>query len=165
MADEPKPPDGPHYPPTKQIPRVQVQQTTLDAVLSEVRAMRTETTERFDKIETTVDTLVEDGKAANQRMTKIEIRLDTYEERGAKHSGGLTRASEVDAKHDAAIANLITEVADTKALVVAGNADTAELTREAKEFFKKNPAIAQGLLTLIGLAITAAVTWLQARGH
>jgi DNA repair ATPase RecN len=108
MSDEK--PDGPQYIATKQIPRVQVPQNTLDAVLTEVRAMRTETSDRFDKLETTVDTLVEDGKIGNQRMTRLEVRMDTYEERSQKHSGGLTRGSEVDAKHDAAIADLHTKV-------------------------------------------------------
>jgi DNA repair ATPase RecN len=109
MSDAIRPP-GPQYIATKQIPKVEVPQNTLDAILSEVRAGREESNQRFDKLETTVDTLLEDGKSANKRMTQIEVRMDMFEDRGTKHSSGVRHLSETDAKHDAAIAMLHTKV-------------------------------------------------------
>jgi hypothetical protein len=95
MSDAIRPP-GPQYIATKQIPKVEVPQNTLDAILSEVRAGREESNQRFDKLETTVDTLLEDGKSANKRMTQIEVRMDMFEDRGTKHSSGVRHLSETD---------------------------------------------------------------------
>jgi hypothetical protein len=108
MSDEK--PDGPQYIKTKQIPRVEVPGNTLDAVLSELRAMRSETSDRFDTLNATVDTLVEDGKSANKRITTIEVRFDEFVDRAAKNSMRAKQSSEIDLKHDAAIAMLHTKV-------------------------------------------------------
>lgn len=163
MSDAIRPP-GPFYPPTKQIPKVEVPQNTLDAVLSEVRAMRVETTERFDKIETTVDTLVEDGKVGNQRMTRLEFRMDQFDERGAKHSGGLVRASETDAKHDAAIAMLHTKVDRLNTALAENTATTSEIKTAVSGFLKEHPQIVTGLVGLVMAAISFATAWFS-RGH
>jgi hypothetical protein len=52
--------------------------------------------------------------AVKERLIVLETWKKETEERTQKHSGGLARASEVDAKHDAAIAQIMTDLKDLK---------------------------------------------------
>src|SRR5688572_11391702 len=119
-------PPMPEQPKTKELPAVKVPESQLDAILTEVRAMRGENSDRFDRLETTVETLVEDGKTSNMRMTRIEVRMDSYEERGTKYSGGIRQLSDTDSKHDAAIGHLAAKVDD---LAAKTDAQTVMLTK------------------------------------
>lgn len=164
MSDAIRPP-GPQYISTKQIPKVEVPQNTLDAVLTEVRAMRAESADQFLEV--------------NERFRKIEYRLDDVERRQTTNSVRARTTSENDLRHESLIAQTSTKVESLEksqlvqtakltgleAMLASNNAQTAATKEMLTDFVKKNPAIAQGLVTLIGLAITAAITWLQAKGH
>lgn len=70
--------------------------------------------------------------AVKERLIVLEKWKTETEERTQKHSGGLARASEVDAAHDAAIASLHEKVdalaakPDTTAVIVAEIKDAAK---------------------------------------
>ncbi len=59
---------------------------------------------RAERLESTVDTLVEDGKASNQRMTRIEVRMDGVESRATTNSMRVRATSENDLTQDAELA-------------------------------------------------------------
>jgi uncharacterized coiled-coil DUF342 family protein len=171
MPDEKK--DGPVYPPTKQIPKVEVEGNTLAAILTEVRAMRAESGERFDKleatvdkVETTVDTLVDDKREVRLELAGINKRIDRIEERADTSSLRVRGESEVNLKQEAVIAGVITRVGDVEKKVdevlTKTDAQTVMLT-EAKDAAKKlwaNPA-AKALASALWLAF---VYWLGSKG-
>lgn len=98
----PDPPDkpGPDYFATKQIPKVEVPQTTLDAVLSEVRAMRSETAERF---ETQANATFELG----QKVADVVSRVEYLEESKKATSIKVRGISENDLTQESKIAERI----------------------------------------------------------
>jgi seryl-tRNA synthetase len=164
MSDAIRPP-GPQYIATKQIPRVEVPQNTLDAVLTEVRAMRAESADQFLEV--------------NERFRKIEYRLDDVERRQTTNSTRVRGTSENDLKQDSAIATIFTEVDGLKesqakqttkltgleAMLASNNAQTAATKELLADFVKKNPTIVTGLVSLVTTAIGVATAWLAARGH
>lgn len=99
MPPDEKPP-GPDYFSTKQIPKVEVPQNTLDAVLSEVRAMRAETTERLT---TQANAIGELG----ERIVKVEGRIDTLEGARTANSMKVRGISENDLAQESKIAERI----------------------------------------------------------
>lgn len=110
------------------------------------------------------------------RVVILERHKLEAEERAAKYSGGVRQLSETDAKHEAAIASVIVkqdelaaDVAATKALVVAGNADTADLKRElisgVKSFWRKHPKLETALVGLILAVFGLASAWIAGRMH
>jgi hypothetical protein len=189
MSSDEKPPMPPQ-PTTKEIPRVMVPGNTLEAVLYEVRAMRTETGDRLDRIEATVDTVVEDGKAANMRMTRLEVRMDSFDDRGSKFSGGIRQLSDTDAKHENQLSSISARVnvVEGKVDAVDAKVDTgfkevrselalnSQWTKElvdklidtGKSFFKTHPEIAKAIIAFITTVLTVLTTLLAAwatRGH
>ncbi len=157
MSD-PKPP-GPFYPPTTRLPKVEVPQGTLDAVLTEVRAMRSETNDRLDSLEGAVASLVNDKMTTNQRLNILDTRINDMDTRAASNSIRAKSTSEMDMRQDAAISMLITKVdrVETKT-----DAQTAMLT-EAKDAAKRlwsNPAVKAGVSLLWG----AILYWLGSKG-
>jgi uncharacterized coiled-coil protein SlyX len=164
MSDAIRPP-GPDYPPTKQIPKVSVPQNTLDAVLSEVRAMRLETADKFVEMSTRMSKMearLDDEMSS--RLSKMEARIDAFDERGAKHSGGVRQLSETDAKHDAAIALLHTKVDRLDTALAANNADTTAIKKAVSGLLKEHPQLVTGLVGLVMAAISFATAWFS-RGH
>lgn len=158
MADEPpktdtKPAmpavkDGPDYKKTKSFPKVEVDENTLGAVLTEVRAMRLETADKFVVITT--------------RMDQFEERLESIETRGNKHSDGTRQLSQTDAKHDAAIAAILTTQVDhaaqlesIAAKVTKAEADNAAILKAVTGFFENKKVIFVGKV-IFGLAMTYA---------
>lgn len=158
---------GPQYVPTKQIPKVEVPQNTLDAVLSEVRSMRDEQ----KGLVVNVEVLTKHVDTLTSRVILVERRQDDQDTRGTKHSGGLVRASQADAQHDAAIAGIVTTQgehtlklskldAGLAANTTATLAMKTALVDEVKGFFKSHPLVSQALLNLALVAIAAATAWL-----
>ncbi len=127
--------------------------------------------------------LTNDFGLLRDRVIILENARNLEDERAAKHSGGFRQLSDSDHKQDAAIANIVTEVtglkksqeaqtaeiAATKALVVAGNADTADLKRElidgVKSFWKRHPRLETALVGLLLAAFALATAWLAGRMH
>lgn len=99
----------PAQPATKQLPAM-TDRALLEDLARVVKSGFEATNERFDRFENQVDLLVEDGKTTNKRMTTLEVRLDEAEKRAASNSIRAKGASDVDAKHDAAIAKLVVKV-------------------------------------------------------
>jgi len=136
MADEKKTetkPSMPAQPQTTQLPKVVVPEGSLNAILSEVRAMRAETTERLANIDTSIEVLHADKQQSNLRLAKIEVRLDTIEDRTTRHSGGLTRVSTNDAGQDAAIASIKATVDKLEANDVAQAAKVDSLVQSQSQ--------------------------------
>ncbi|MCW5834506.1 MAG: hypothetical protein KIS78_19045 [Labilithrix sp.] len=118
-----------------------------------------ESNARLSGIETTVDTLVEDGKAANQRMTRIEIRMDSLEGRASTQSDRVRETSEVNLKQDAAIAQILTTVEEIKA-----KPDTAAIVLEKVSAIGQTPTgqkIVGALVTVLLLSLTLLAANLQ----
>ncbi len=167
MSDEKK--DGPLYIATKQIPRAEVPQNTLDAVLTELRAMRGEQQETHGEVKlvkTNLEVLTNHVDVLTNRVTLVERRQDGFDERGAKYSGGVRQLSETDARHDAAIANVIIRVDNVEkkvdTVLEKTDAQTAML-KEAKEAAKalwKNPAARAAA----GALWAAFLYWLGTKG-
>lgn len=134
---------------------------------------------RLDGIETTVDTLVEDGKQANQRMTKIEVRLDEYEKRASTQSLRVKNESQTNMKQDSAIAQVIntqrehgekidaieTKVGGIETALAKNNATTDAIKATLSGFLKEHPSIVASIVTLVTTAIGAATAWFAAKGH
>lgn len=125
-------PIGPDYISTKQIPKVEVPGSQLDAVLSEVRAMRSEQAEakgenanlfiqvftRLDRLESQppptngslrakVDTTSQENREQDAAIASVVIRLGTVEENQTKAAKErATTAEDVKAIKDAIVGTL-----------------------------------------------------------
>jgi hypothetical protein len=167
MADETKPEtpeakkDGPDYRPTKQIPKVEIQQSQF----SELKSIMTE---GFSKVDTAIFEL-------GERVIRVEIRQKDLEDRMARHSGGTRQLSDVDAKHDAALATISTRLdkvesnmatkEDLQTNTDATLAVKKEIVDGVKGFWKRNPKLETALVALIISALGAGTFYLSARGH
>ncbi len=151
--------DGPRYISTKQIPKVEVPGNTLDAVLSEVRAMRGD-----------VEILVEDGRRTNQRLTRLEERFDELDGRVMRASSRVKSVSESDLSQEARLAETITwrTQADERLKAIEQKTDeqtrilvaNTQLTDEIKSDLKsvlKHPAVQAFALAFITF-VTAFLT-------
>ncbi len=161
MGDEK---EGPQYVATKQLPRVTVPQTTLDAVLAEVRAMRVENADSFVEVGT--------------RLNKLEYRVDDLERRQSANSVRVKTTSENDLRQESLIAQTSTRVESLEksqavqttkltgleAMLASNNAQTAATKEMLADFVRKNPTIVTGLVSLITTAIGVATAWLAAKG-
>ncbi len=157
----------PPQPPTTKLPAVQVPQSTLDAVLGEVRAMRMETGDKFIEVST--------------RLSKMDNRIDDLERRQTSNSVRVRGTSENDLKQDAAIAGILTKVSglersqgeQTAKLVgltmsmATNNADTSAIRRElvdgVKSFWARNPKLETAFVGLLMAAFTLATAWIAGR--
>lgn len=146
---------GPDYRDTQQLPRVEVDESQLGAVLSEVRAMRAEgqeTRATVNSLATNVEVLTKHVDTLTSRVILVERRQDEADGRATHHSGGLVRASETDAKHDAAIATLVTDVAELRKTQVTQLAILTRLDSVAANPMVRRIAYGVGLLVLAWLA-------------
>lgn len=149
------PNDDPKEHPTLEMPKVVVPESGLNAIMSELRAMRAETTGRLDNIEANVEMLVTDQRDTKARLIRVETRMDQYDERGTKHSGGLARITSNDEKQNAAIGQLVADVSELKS-TQATQLDI--LTR--LDAVAANPTLRRLAYALA----TAALTYLTAKG-
>lgn len=181
MADEP--PKGPATPSTMTSMPAQPATTKLQAqtdrvLLEDLYRLTKSSADDIRIIRADQDLLM-----GNVESLKVDVRelqrwkLDS-EDRQSKHSGGFRQLSDSDHKQDAAIASIVTkvtgleksqeaqttEIAATKALVLAGNADTADLKKElvdgVKSFWKRHPKLETafvGLLLAVFALATAAI--------
>jgi hypothetical protein len=158
---------GPDYKPTAQ----------LEKVPAWAIALTEKVTHGFAAVETR---LAEFESETNKRLTKIEAWKDDVNDGLKRHSGGLTRSSNVDAEHeknfstvftkldgqDKELATVKTEVRDVKTGIVTLQAAVAEntiFTKQAIAGFFKTPLG----MALLGLAMAAAgyaTNWLTAHG-
>lgn len=164
MAEET--PKGPQYIATKQIPRVEVPQNTLDAVLTEMRAMRVEQrastqelTDKVDALTITVDTLQHDAKDTRLRLGRMERELDEVKDRQTNASVRVKGESEVNLKQDAAIAMVITKVDRLEQKTDAQTAILEKLADGAKQV-ASNPKVQ----LLAGILWTALLGYLASKG-
>lgn len=155
--------DGPNYIATKQIPRVEVPENTITAVLVEVRAMRAD-----------VSLLVDDVRLLKDRVTLTERRLGDYEERATKNSIRAQSASQTDLEHARMLAEEETrrkalevkvdtiekKVDENTAETVKQTAIMERMENRAKAFFG-NPIVR----TLLAAAGTAAAAYFAGKGH
>lgn len=154
MTDEPK-----KQPTTVQMPAVPDWAIELTKT---VKSGFAGVDNRLDRMETTVDTLVEDGKTSNQRMTRLEVRMDQHEERAKTNSMRVKQSSEVDMQHDAAIA-LLHEKVDalaSKESVLAAVKDAAKTATGQKLIAAIVPVLLLAI-SLIGYRLQAQVTKLE----
>jgi hypothetical protein len=127
MSTDDKPPMPPQ-PKTLEIPAVQVPANTLDAVLTEMRAMRIESRDANQELRADIQLISSDLQIVKGRVSLVESRLNEQDDRGAKHSGGLTRESRVNEEQSAAIASVIVKQDETAVKVDALSADVTALT-------------------------------------
>lgn len=172
--------DGPEYHDTKQIPRVVVPGNTLDAVLTEVRAMRDESrvsnqelTEKVDTLSLNVDALQHDAKDTRLRLGRMERELDEVKDRQANNSVRVRGESEVNLKQDSAIAEVVTKVRaieENQAKAAEERAETAEYVKEIRDTVVKSASSVKTFFThpkvvFVGKTIFAlAVAYSAAKG-
>lgn len=159
----------PAQPPTVELPAMSDR-----AMLEDLYRIARGTAEQVRIIRTDQDLLM-----GNVESLKVDVRelqrwkLDT-EERAAKHSGGVRQLSETDAKHDAAIGQLVVDVgalkkgqeataadvATIKTEMAKNNADTLAIRKEVvdgvKSFWKRHPKLETALVGLILAVIGVA---------
>lgn len=170
MSDEK--PAGPLYIKTKEIPKVEVPQNSIDAVLAEMRAMRSETKGELSELKADVRLVGGEVGTLNGRVGLLESRMVAVEDRQNVGSLRVRTTSENDLRQDATIGLIKSDVAavkkDVEALtkaVAQNNAWTKELVIAGQGFAKAHPQLVNALLTFIGTALGAATMWLAGKGH
>lgn len=117
---------------------------------------------RLDNMEANIDLQGDTTRDLAKRMTSLEERQTGLENRQASNSMRVRGVSEVDIKHDAAIASLVTELAEVKA-------ETAEQTKKLDASFaileRLDKVAANPLVRRVAYVVgTAFLTWLAAKG-
>lgn len=155
MSDEIRPPE----PKTVEIPSP----GPLEIILHELRRdMKT----GFATVNANVDTLIEDGKAANKRMSVFEVRLDALEGRMSRNSDRAKniddRTSQADLSHEAAIAAevLHRQEMEKRLAVIEAKTDAQTVMLEKLVKVAGHPLV-QKIATALG---TAILTWLAMKG-
>lgn len=127
----------------------------------------------FAEMRGNITLLVEEGKATNTRLGILEHRVSTIEEARRIDSmpAKVGKVSENDAKQDAAIAQIITDVDGVKKDVArvedkldANSATTEAIKKSVSGFLKEHPSIVASIVTLITTAIGTATFWLASHG-
>ena len=151
----------PPQPKTTEMAAVKVPSSQLDELLAMGKAHG----EKLSIVIENVELLQHDAKDTKLRIGRIERELDEVKERQTRGSGGVRQLSQTDAKHEAAIANLTTEVTDVKtdvsevkAMLAANNSATDKLVEHASKFAQKHPAITTAFVNFL-LAALAYATW------
>jgi hypothetical protein len=165
MADETKPEtpeakkDGPDYRPTKQIPKVEIQQSQF----SELKSIMTE---GFSKVDTAIFEL-------GERVIRVEIRQKDLEERMGRHSGGTRQLSENDGKQDALLGTVVTKVdaleKKTDSIEKKTDEQTAKLDIQTQMMIEAKEAASKvwkdpKFRLLMGALWTALLIWLGKHG-
>jgi len=105
-----------------------------------------------------VELLQHDAKDTKLRLGRLERELDDVKERQTRNSSGVRSASEVDAKHDAAIGALVADVADVKSMLADNNNATDKILAHASSWAQKHPAVTTAFVQFV-LAALAYATW------
>lgn len=138
-------PPMPPQPTTTKLPRVEVPISVLDAIIAELRAIRSET---------------------GAELVAIRSELAELQARGSKHSEGVRALSQTDAKHEAQFAAVMVELGALKRTQAQQGAELAEQTKNIEEI--KGAVV--GFLTspkvrAVGrVAFSAAMAYAAARG-
>ncbi len=120
--------DRPAERPTQKLSQEEIQKGLMDKLLSTFNDGFSKINLRFDHLQANVDTLIDDGKQYNTRLTTIEVRFDESERRMLTHSLRAKQSSEVDLKTEAALAAEIVSRQDLAKEVLAIKAETAAQT-------------------------------------
>jgi hypothetical protein len=169
--------DGASHP-TLQMPKVSVPESGLNAILTELRSMRQETTFRLDKIEADVGLVASEMKVVQGRVANLEEARRIDEARARRHSDGVKKVgalSSSDESQNAAIGKLMSDVNDLRGMLNTNTAETMAvktalaknteatlvmkrvLVDDVKGFFKEHPEVAHSLRAFI-LAVLGYVT-------
>lgn len=157
---------GPILPPTTKIDKTEIIEGLLRKLTTTIDDLKVTVDERFDRVVTTVDMLVEDGKTSNMRMTKLELRLDGYEQRAETNSLRVRQSSEVDLKHETAIGTIASDVTVVKGEIeefrkeLKVNSESTEVIKKAVTNVMSSPQV-KALGWALWLALTA---WLTTKG-
>lgn len=130
----------------------------------------------FASLRVDMDLLLEDGRRLNQRMTRLEERLDAVEGRITRNSERVREPSRHDLELQSELAKeresreaLAREVSALASDVAATKAMAMEikdvLVDQVAGFFRRHPQVTASIVTLITTAIGAATAWIAARGH
>jgi hypothetical protein len=144
MADEK---DGPQNIPTKQLPRVDVSEDTLNSVLSEVRAARAD-----------IHLVSNDVTIVKDRVRLVEMRLDDHDSRAKRNSERAQGTSKVDMAQDSAIATLLADVSSLKETQATQLAILTKLDAVAANPMVRRVAYAIGAAILAYLASKGWIT-------
>lgn len=125
---------------------------------------------RLDTMETNLDLQGDTVRDVAKRMTAVEMRQTSYEERAGKNSLSVKKESANNLEQDAAIAAVKVETAEIKAAVEAlttkQDLQTEILTdiKRAGAQVIANPTVRK-IASLLGTAIVVALTmWLTSKG-
>lgn len=129
MNDDPKKPGGPPERPTTQLPKVDI-----PSMLTSLAADMKQVLNATDKMSSDVDMLISDGRKTNQRLTRVEERLDDFDGRLMRNSSRVKEPSQHDLAAAAELANertareaLATEVAFVKTEVSSVKTEVSEV--------------------------------------
>lgn len=170
--------DRPPIPPEK--PTVSLPKVDIPGMLTALSADMKQVLVSTDKMSGDVDMLISDGRKTNQRLTRVEERLDDFDGRLTRYSGGARQLSGTDLKHEAnfgavftrldaqdkEIGSVKTNVGEVRAGVVTLQAAVAEntlFTKQAIAGFFKTP-LGLSLLALAMAAAGYATNWLSSHG-
>jgi hypothetical protein len=129
---------------------------------------------RIDDLGTKFDSLFEDKKSTNVRLTELETRFDKLEggfdklenafiERSKKHSDGIRKGSDTDMKHESVIADVLVKVSDHDARFDAleQKTDAQTLILERLDKIAESPVVKR---TAYAIAM-ALLAYLVSKGH
>lgn len=124
MSDERK--DGPEYISTKQLPRVEVPVSQMDAVLLELRTLREESKAQSQELRADIHLVANDLTIVKDRVRVLERRQDESDDRARNQSERVRGESRTNEDQNGAIAKL---VVDVEALAKVQETQLAILTR------------------------------------
>lgn len=161
MSDEQQPPEK---------PTVQFEKVPAWAI-----ALKESVDGGFKELRGDISLVANDVSLVKERVAIVEGRISQVEGRQDSNSMRAKEMSGVDLKHDAAIAEIKTDVAhikesmatkeDLKTNTEATLALKKQLVDDVKGFLKTHPELVKVAVSFVTTAITAATVWLAARGH
>jgi len=149
MSEGIKPPPLPKQPTTVEMPRPPDWAISLTEKVS--RGFAT-VNGRLDALSENVEILQHDAKDTKARIGRLERRADDMDARATTASMRARSASEVDAKHDAAIAHVVTKVSALEEKTDDAIATLAHLRKVTEHPMVRRVAY------LVGLALLSYLT-------
>jgi chromosome segregation ATPase len=163
MPDPDKPPEHP----TTKLDQIEILKGLISKQTQAISEGFAHQEERFAKVEAAVDMLVEDGKSANMRVTKLELRLEEFDQRATKNSYRVRENSQLDASQDAMIAKLSGQVEAVDKKVAAVDEKVASVAKEqtAELVARMDRIIANPAVKMLGTLLLGLLTgWLASKG-
>jgi hypothetical protein len=145
MSDDVKPPENP----TKKIPSEEIQAGLLNKLVGTV----TEIKDGITNMRADLALVSNDLSVVKDRVALVETRTATLEQARAVNSERAKSMSQADMTHDAAIAKLITDVAEVKTDTKLQNAILGRLDKVATNPLVKEIAKAIGTAILVYLGV------------